>query len=152
MRRAASDFYFFNNSAVFLFAFHSRHLIDTVHFLVFALPAESVAVIYIRTSSGSYRFFENDPTHETILTTDPTLVAYADIKMVPFYNNVDDAVSIYTQYKNQADIIVYTSEFYPCFNEICRDKRSHLFKEINATSELIFHKKYDQDYFIYTKP
>ena len=69
--------------------------------------------------------------------------------MVPFYNNVYDAIEIYEKNKEKAQIVVYTSEFYPCFDADCFDQRNSLFKEINQTHKILFHKKYDQDYYIY---
>ncbi|MBN2423117.1 glycosyltransferase family 39 protein [Candidatus Woesearchaeota archaeon] len=95
-----------------------------------------------------YRYFESHKTEGTILTTNPVPVAYSDVKMIPFYNTVDDALEIYEEKKEQSQIIVYTSEFYPCFNDLCYKKRNLLFEDINSSFKEIFHKRFDQDYFI----
>jgi len=97
--------------------------------------------------SDFYKFYFK--TDSYVLTTTPTHIAYSDTKMIPFYNNVDDAVEIYTKNKEKAKIIIYSSEFYPCFDQICIDKKNWLFTDINSTSTLLFHQKYDQDYYIY---
>ena len=95
-----------------------------------------------------YKFFNNYK-NTIVLTTNPIPIAFSDIKMIHFYNNVDDAVEIYNQEKDKVGIIIYTPEFYPCFNQECLDKKDWLFTTINSTNTLLFHEKYDQDYYIY---
>lgn len=94
-----------------------------------------------------YEYFVDNPTNKTILTTTPVFVAYSDIKMIPFYNNVDDAVMFYNMYKDTAEIVIYNPEFYPCFDEECYIKRDGLFKQINSTHGVLL---YGQGYYIYT--
>jgi len=86
--------------------------------------------------------------HGSVLTTNPVPAAFSDIKLIPYYNTVDDAVSVFSVYKDKVDYIVYTTEFYPCFDEECYDKRERLFQDVINAGEVIFHKEYDQEYYI----
>jgi hypothetical protein len=85
-----------------------------------------------------------------VLTTLPNPVAYSDIKFIPFYNNVDEAVLIYEKEKNNIDYILYSDEFYPCFNDTCFKKRELLFESIKKNM-MIFNLSYDQNYYVFER-
>ena len=93
-----------------------------------------------------YTFF-NDK-QGSVLTMFPVPTAYSDIKLIPFYNNVEDAINIYEKQKNNIDYILYSDEFYPCFDNKCYEIREGLFKSIN-NNHLIFNLSYGQNYYVY---
>ncbi|MEK6916106.1 MAG: glycosyltransferase family 39 protein [Nanoarchaeota archaeon] len=96
-----------------------------------------------------YNFFSHNYTNMTILSTTPIPIAYSNIKMIPLYNNVDDALLIYEKEKNNVNFIMYTSEFYPCFDSLCEEKKQSLFESINNTNQLIYYKKGSQEYYLF---
>ena len=83
-----------------------------------------------------------------VLSTDPVPVAFSEIRLIPFYNTVEDALADYKVYRDDADYIVYTSEFYPCFTESCSDQKMLLFSDIRK-KQLLFNRTFDQEYYIF---
>lgn len=98
-----------------------------------------------------YNYFENKTTDTKILTMSPMQIAYSDIYMVPMYDNVDEAIRIYNENNKHFNIIIYTSNFYPCYNEECDKKKNLLFNDILKNNQIIFHIETDQDYYIFKK-
>ncbi len=101
---------------------------------------------YIPKIQSLNNFFEDKA--GIILTTYPTSVAYSDNKFIPFYNNVDDAVEIFEKENTNADYILYSKLFYPCYDDECLEKRQNLFDKISQ-NKLIFNLSYDQNYYVY---
>ena len=86
-----------------------------------------------------------------LLTTYPTPVAYSNIKVIPFYNNVNDAISIFNKEKNNVNYILYSNDFYPCYNKDCEKKKEFLFQSIKGEFNLIANYSLDQEYLIFNK-
>ncbi|AJF61366.1 TPA: phospholipid carrier-dependent glycosyltransferase [Candidatus Woesearchaeota archaeon] len=101
------------------------------------------------TSLEFYTYFRKHGTNLSILATTPIPIAYSDVKLVHFYNNVDEATEIYEKEKNNVGYIMYTSEFYPCPDDICRGKKQELFESISSQNELIYYKEGKQGYYIF---
>lgn len=92
------------------------------------------------TTSQVYKYFFNNNITHPVLTSDPTLIAYSDIKVFTFYEDIPTALINYNKYHDKAAYILYNTEFYPCYNEQeCRD-RQLLFEVIKAENELILKK------------
>jgi len=96
-----------------------------------------------------YTFFENKEVAGDVLSTSPFPVMFSDIKIIPFYNNIEGAVFVYNQNKD-AEVIIYTTEFYPCFDEECYEKRDDLFESIKKDRKTIYHDTLDQEYYIFS--
>jgi NAD+--asparagine ADP-ribosyltransferase len=80
----------------------------------------------------------------------PTPTAYSENKFIPFYNNVEDAIMIYEEEKNKVDYVLYSDEFYPCFDENCYFLRKNLHDSIKKNT-LIFNISYGQNYYVYKR-
>lgn len=91
-------------------------------------------------TSQVHKYFLNNNLTLPILTTDPSLIAYSDIKAYTFYEDISTALINYGTYRDKSAYILYNTEFYPCYNEEkCKD-RQLLFEVIKAENELIFNK------------
>lgn len=97
-----------------------------------------------------YYYFDNNPS--TILTTEPYFTAYSDnVLAIPFYDNPDEAVKIYDEYKDDVDYIVFNSDFYPCSDDDCMEKIDYLGQDIKANNELVYEKEwYGNDRIIFS--
>ena len=96
-----------------------------------------------------YLYFSNNGISEgvisdSILTTEPYFTAYSDgILAYPYYNNVTDAVEIYSEHKDDASYVVFTSNFYPCSDASCLEQISQLHEEIAATHTLVYSQEWN---------
>ncbi len=77
-----------------------------------------------------------------ILSTDPVFTAYTDLRVIPFYNNVTDAMKIYVVERGNYDYVVYDHDFYPCFDEECEIVKAELFKKISEENTLMLKGEY----------
>ncbi|MBN2042496.1 MAG: glycosyltransferase family 39 protein [Candidatus Aenigmarchaeota archaeon] len=93
-----------------------------------------------------YMYFEGFD--GTILTSDPVHVAYSDISMIPYYNNITDAHLIYDRYSGSSDYVVFSFNPFPCFDGECETLREELFDKIGQ-NELYFNKTYEETKYIY---
>ena len=128
-----------------------------VYIIVFAFIVPSLFTIntqynwrnsYVPEINLLYTFF-NDK-EGIVLTMVPTPTAYSNLKFIPFYNNVDDAVKIYKEKSEDSNYILYSDEFYPCYNENCYVLRNNLFESISK-NKLIFNLSYGQNYYIFER-
>lgn len=105
-----------------------------------------------------YRFYPQEPlaieseyysyfieySNATLLTTEPYFTAYSNgILAHPYYNNLTDATEIYDQYKDDADYVIFTSDFYPCSDPSCIEQMALLHKEIASTHTLIYSQEWN---------
>ena len=105
---------------------------------------------YVPQINDYYQFIINQQFETKILTTDPTPIAYSDIKLIPAYSSVEDFDIDFGKYTG-SNVIIYTSEYYPCFNELCYKKKLTQIKKISTNRSLIFNESYfGQDYLIYS--
>lgn len=92
------------------------------------------------TTAKVHKYFLNNNLTLPVLTTDPTFLAYTDVKAYSFYEDIPTALINYGTYRNKSAYILYNTEFYPCYNEEkCKD-RQLLFEVIKSENELIFNK------------
>jgi hypothetical protein len=96
-----------------------------------------------------YEYFADKQPESDILTMTPLPIAYSEIKMIPLYNNVDYAFSTYLERKEKTEYLVYTSNFYPCFDIGCMMKKDALFRDIENDFTRVFNMTLDQEYIIY---
>jgi 4-amino-4-deoxy-L-arabinose transferase-like glycosyltransferase len=87
-----------------------------------------------------YKYFENHEVSGNILSTDPIFVAYSDVKIVPYYNNVGDAIEVYDFSIQNSVAVVYHESFYPCFTEECEGLKKGFFERIVGENELVFNE------------
>jgi len=117
-----------------------------------------------------YKFFSSKNIQAPILSTDPVFIAYNDVKLMPFYNNVDDAITIlldqsgvksndnnkilYEQQHKDVKYITYTDNFFPCQgNSSCENKKKVLLSMIELRNNLIFSRTYNNNgYYIFENP
>ena len=78
---------------------------------------------------GDYYMYFDD-LDGTILTSDPVHVAYSDIRMIPYYNNITDAHSVYDAKVWESDYVVFSFNPFPCFDHECIMLRRELFDKI----------------------
>ncbi len=105
-----------------------------------------------------YRFYPQEPlaieneyysyftgySDVTLLTTEPYFTAYSDGLLAhPYYNNLTDAAEIYDKYKDDADYVVFTSDFYPCTDAICLEQLSLLYEEIALSHTLVYSQEWN---------
>lgn len=99
-----------------------------------------------------YKFFP-DNYNGIILTSDPVHVAYADIKMIPFYFSVEEGSDIYYKWTTEPQLmpkvkaIVFIEAPFMCFDKKCEEQlRPDLFKKIKSfnSNKLVFEKQYEE--------
>lgn len=113
----------------------SRNILLVYHFF----PAEILPI-----ETEYYSFFSAQNKTGRMLTTEPYFAAYSDgILAIPYYNNVTDAHEIYEKYKTNVDYIVWTTDFYPCTEEQCKQELAVLEKDIVKNNDLLYEKEWD---------
>ncbi|MBI3033422.1 glycosyltransferase family 39 protein [Candidatus Woesearchaeota archaeon] len=85
-----------------------------------------------------YHYPTNYNISSPLLTTDPHFTGYNDQLFIPMYNNVSDARDIYSQYKGQANGLIYDDEFYPCFTQSCDQLKQDLYKDIMSYFTVVY--------------
>lgn len=88
-----------------------------------------------------YTYFEKNNISGNILTTDPMFVAYTDVKLVPYYNNVDDAIEVYNYSIQNSVAVVYNKEFFPCYTDECSALKQEFFERIMQENKVIFEQE-----------
>ncbi len=106
-----------------------------------SFPSEKPAMV-----DEYYMYF--DGFDGTVLTSDPVHVAYSDILMIPYYNNITDAHSVYDANVENSDYVVFSFNPFPCFDDECETLRKGLFEKIER-NELYFNKTYEETKYIY---
>lgn len=96
-----------------------------------------------------YKFFP-DNYQGIILTSDPVHVAYADIKMVPFYFSVEEGTDIYNKWTTnpqltaQVKAVVFIEAPFMCFDKKCEESlRPELFGKIKK-NKIVLEKEYEE--------
>ncbi|MBT4540513.1 hypothetical protein HOC35_03290 [Candidatus Woesearchaeota archaeon] len=106
-----------------------------------------------------YKFFPDDY-KGLILTADPVHVAYSDIKIVPYYDSVEDGHKTYSRWMDNPSLakevsaVIFIPGPFVCFNMECEEQlRPALFDKIreapNNNLKLAFEKKYEEVKSIY---
>ncbi|MFH1440124.1 MAG: hypothetical protein ABIG89_06145 [Candidatus Woesearchaeota archaeon] len=132
-----------------------------------SFPSEKPAIV-----DEYYRFFDNYKKN-IILTADPVHIAYSDIKMIPYYYSVEEAMPILNTWldtpelRQQVKAIVFIHGPFVCFDTVCEEQlRPALFEKIkgnteykdmynyddnnnNNNNELVFKKEYEEVKSIY---
>jgi len=105
---------------------------------------------YIPEIDDYYQFIKNKQFQTKILSTDPTPVAYADINLIPAYSSVEDFNIEYQKYENNSAII-YTTNYYPCFNKKCNEQKINQIHKISKNRNLVYNESYfGQNYYIFS--
>ncbi|MEM4268450.1 MAG: glycosyltransferase family 39 protein [Candidatus Woesearchaeota archaeon] len=92
--------------------------------------------------SDYYEFFKEG---DIVLSTEPVHVAYTDIHLIPFYNNITEASAGYDMHKDSVKFIVWNPTALPCYNNLsgtCESEKASLFERMNSENNLIFNKTY----------
>lgn len=91
-----------------------------------------------------YSFFSAQNKTGRMLTTESYFSAHSDgILAIPYYNNVTDAREIYEKYKTNVDYIVWTTDFYPCTEEQCKQELAALEEDIVKNNDLLYEKAWN---------
>ncbi|HLD89073.1 MAG TPA: hypothetical protein VI894_02600, partial [Candidatus Nanoarchaeia archaeon] len=93
----------------------------------------------------------NYPKEGYLLTTDPIIASYSDAKIEPFYFSVDEGYEIFLEKRMNASAIVYNENFYPCFDEKCKQKKNEMLEFMEKNYSLAFKKKYDDVYYVFVR-
>ena len=104
--------------------------------------------------SEYYKYFENNNISGKIMTTDPVFVAYGDNKLLPIYYDLNKAIRIYDQNKEDTIAIAYTPRSFPCqeSDNVCLSKKEELSNNIKLDFNLKFKGTYyENEYYIYLK-
>ncbi len=101
------------------------------------------------TISKIHKYFLNNNITSPILTTDPTLAAFSDVKVYPFYGNLEIAPKSYKYFRPKSQYIMYATDFYPCYNNEECVERERLFERIKSENTLIFNR---EKVFIFSNP
>ena len=67
----------------------------------------------------------------TTITTTPLPAAYSNHLFLPIYDNPDVALQLYPAFLLSATYVLYTDDFYPCFDVFCVAKKELLYEQIN---------------------
>jgi hypothetical protein len=90
-----------------------------------------------------HKFFGKNNIKGTVLTTDPTPVAFSDIKMLQFYSVVPSSIKLYMHQKDQADYVLFTENYTPCYNEQCKKEKQAFLDAIESENAILFDKTYN---------
>lgn len=101
--------------------------------------------------SQFHKFFSDKP-GVSVLTSNPVLVAFSDVKVFQFYEDIKTAEKLYDSQKELADYVVFTEDFWPCQDKRCENTKKSIIDKIILENNLIFQKKYkDYNYYIFKR-
>jgi hypothetical protein len=127
---------------------------NTVYFILFLLILASISWTFVNIVpeyrlfpeskpeiiDSYYIYFYSNGIYGNILSTDPSFVAYSDVKIVPYYNNVGDAIEVYDFSIQNSVAVVFHESFYPCFTEECEEMKQDFFERIVDENTLVFNE------------
>ena len=100
------------------------------------LPATAPPIV-----AEYYSYFEQYPA--TVLSMDPVLAAYSDIKLIPFYDSAWYAYANYENLTPQADAVVYNPDALRCDIFECNDLANGMYVKLRNNFDLVFENEYD---------
>jgi len=78
--------------------------------------------------------------HGVILTSNPTIAAYSDTKIIPYYSSFDKSIRIYEENIKEASFIIYDSSAFVCNDAECIKSKMDLYERIASENKLIYRK------------
>lgn len=103
-----------------------------------------------------YKYFDKHPTRGILLTSDPRVAAYTDLKYEPYYVfYVKDALAVYQDLLKRHEVggILFTPWAFECPERgiLCQNQKIRLFEEI-MKSRVLFRPKYFGVFWYILKP
>ncbi len=92
-----------------------------------------------KSMSAYFKYAQNKQINGNVITTDPRPAAYSDAKIIPIYYTLDYAFIFYPEEKNNAELVFYTPDAFPCERNdlICRGNKEKLFLQIQQDFKII---------------
>jgi 4-amino-4-deoxy-L-arabinose transferase-like glycosyltransferase len=85
--------------------------------------------------------FHEYPYKGLILTMDPVPAAYSDARFMHYYNDVDDALAIYTA--ESYDMLIYNPWALYCADQVCESKKAAIGARIMNENKLLLNRTSD---------
>ena len=97
-----------------------------------------------------YRYLERNHL-SPVLSADPAVAAYSDVKVIPLYMNINSSLKIYHQNIGEARAVLIFTNFYRCdvYGEFCSEIEKELFREVRKNRELVHVRHNREDYYLF---
>ncbi len=85
----------------------------------------------------------------TVLTIDPRFAVDFNNRFIPFYDNPFTGEQAYRRHISEADIVIYSEDFFPCSTPECSVQLDILNKEVRSLPAITTTKVYNADFQFY---